>query len=172
MVKGLSQKVYGFLSEDVLLIHNKYLKWMQDLGPNFVESLCDFGTIHSDIFRITNVPKYRSFQYRLLQRGLVTNIQLNKWNNKPSDLCYYCKEFKETLVHLFFECQIVKGFWTEIGDYIKSKYHYQINMTAANIILNRVIEKKNHVINFLVLLAKQYIYSQRCLGTRLGDNWF
>ena len=46
-----------------MLIHNKYMKWKQELGTDLCESLCDFGKSHLDIFRTTNVAKYRSFQY-------------------------------------------------------------------------------------------------------------
>ena len=74
--KHLSRKVYKFLAEDVMLIHNKYMKWRSILGEEFDIGLYDFGLLHKDIYTIMNVAKFRSFQYRLLQRGLVTNTLL------------------------------------------------------------------------------------------------
>ena len=35
---------------------------------------------------------------------------------------------------------------------------------------NHLIDKKNHVVNFLCLIVKQYIYRQRCLDKKL--SWF
>ena len=83
--ESFSSKVYKYLSDDIIAVHSKYLKWMQDLGTNFCESLVEFGRLHLNIYKVTNVTKYRSFQYRLLQRGLVANIQLQKWGLIPSD---------------------------------------------------------------------------------------
>ena len=37
----------------------------------------------------------------------------------------------------------------------------------TNIIINRVVEKKSHVVNFLCLITKYFIYSQRCQGKKL-----
>ena len=75
---GLSQKIYKFILEDVIIMSNKYIKWRLELGESFCETLIDYRDEHINIYRTTNVPKYRSFQYRLLQRALVTNIQLEK----------------------------------------------------------------------------------------------
>ena len=112
--KSLSKKVYKFIGEDVMIIHNKYLKWRQDIGPDFDMGLVDFGSLHKDIYKLTNVPKYRSFHYRLLQRGLVTNIQLEKWGLKPSELCTFCGKEKETLTHMFYQCEIVSDLWRQV----------------------------------------------------------
>ena len=76
-----SQKVYQFLQEDVLIIQNKYVKWGQELSCPISDTLVEFGQHHKSLYAVTNVPKYRSFQYRLLQRALVTNIQLEKMGN-------------------------------------------------------------------------------------------
>ena len=37
-----------------------------------------------------------------------------------------------------------------------------------NIILNELVQKKGHVVNFLCLVTKQFIYSQRCLKRSLN----
>ena len=106
---GLAKRAYKNLEEDVLLIHNKYIKWRQDLGQEFPYGIIEFGKLHLDIFRITNIPKYRSFQYRLLQRGLVTNVHLFKWQMRQDELCTFCRTEVESMVHLFFECKVVKS---------------------------------------------------------------
>ena len=48
------------------MINNKYIKWVQELGSGFCEDVFKFGELHQDIYKVTNVAKYRSFQYRLL----------------------------------------------------------------------------------------------------------
>ena len=85
--KGVSSYIYKYLSGDEFILNNKYIKWIADLGPNFCESILDFAQLHSNIYRITNVAKYRSFQYKLLQRATITNIHLKEWNMLESELC-------------------------------------------------------------------------------------
>ena len=54
----LSRKVYKFLLDDAMLIHNKYIKWRIELGQSICEDLRDFTRVHQDIYRVTNVPKF------------------------------------------------------------------------------------------------------------------
>ena len=63
--KNVSNKVYRFLADDVLLIHSKYIKWIQELGSDFCDGICDFGQRHLDLYKVTNVTKYRNFQYQV-----------------------------------------------------------------------------------------------------------
>ena len=73
------------------------------------------------IYKITNVAKYRSFQYKLLQRGLVTDIQLAKWGIAQSELCNFCSEKTETVAHILFECSEVQSLWYQLQKYLEEK---------------------------------------------------
>ena len=165
---NFSKLVYNSMADDVLLIHRKYLKWLQDIGTEFCEGLIDFGLEHKNILKLTNVTKYRDFQYRLLQRGLVTNIDLHNWGLMDSNLCSTCMEQEESLVHLLVQCPTVQEFWTKFEEYIATTFPgVRISLTPRNIILSSVVPRntRNHrVINFLSLITKQYIYRQRCLN--------
>ena len=105
---------------------------------------------------------------RLLQRGLVTNIQLEKWGLVDTNLCSFCKIEKETLSHLFFQCNIVYQIWVQMEAYFVRKFGVQIEMNLLNVLLNRVCPIKSHVVNFICLIIKQYIYKQRCLKENLS----
>ena len=112
--------------------------------------------------------RYRSFQYRLLQRGIVTNVQLYQWNIVPSDLCYYCGRERETIIHLFWACENTTKLWDDYAEYIADRFGiYEPNLDVIAIITNRIVPLKNHVVNFLCLLVKQTIYAQRCLKKTL-----
>ena len=172
---SLSQKVYKALQDDVMLLHSKYLKWRQDLGPEFNCGLVEFGSHHLRLYTITNVPKFRSFQYRLLQRAIITNVQLHAWGITDSPNCYYCNQQEETLMHLLYRCPTVKLFWEKILEQIVSTYvqsQFEINFTETNVIFNNIVSKRNHIGNFICLLGKQYIYRQRCLKNSLDHVAF
>ena len=166
-LKKLTNKVYWYLAEDVMIIHNKYMKWRQELGEDFCQGLCDYGKKHLDVFKVTNVPKYRSFQYRLLQRGLVTNILLEKWKIIPSENCTFCHEVPETVCHMLYDCNVVYALWQDFVTYVLETYKLRVNLSVVNVMLNEVAPKGS-VINFLCLIIKQYVYSQRCLKKELS----
>ena len=161
---NLTQRIYTFLSEDVMVIHNKYIKWRVDLGMDLCNGLVEFGKMHMDIYSLTNNPKYRSFQYRLLQRGIVTNIQLCKWGIKDSENCYFCKQEPETIVHLLILCPVVQEIWLRFKQFVSEEFgNIIVELSPKNIMTNRVVKNKRDVINFMCLIVKQYIYSSRCL---------
>ena len=162
-IKGLSKRVYQFLSDDIMLVHGKYMKWRQDIDSDFCEGLWDFRRMFIDVYRVTNVPKYRSFQYRLLQRALVTNVELKKWGIVESDRCTFCELERETLKHLLFECKYVQSLWTQLVEFLQQNYCNQIlNLSISTVIFNKMVDIKGHVVNFVCLIAKQYVYRKRC----------
>ena len=170
--RKISRTVYSFLAEDVTLIHSKFIKWKLEVGDEMSDTLIDFGKKHLDIFKVTNIPKLRSFQYRILQRGLVTNIQLFKWDIKSSDLCSFCGVEQETYAHLFFHCEKVLPLWQGLTRYILERFgiNIQARLDVANVLCNQVMVDKRHVANLLCLLTKYYIYVQQCLNVSLSYN--
>ena len=166
---SFSRRMYKYLQQDCMEIHNKYMKWREELGPNWCEGLCDYASKHREMYRITNVPKFRSFQYRLLQRGLVTNIQLEKWKIINSDRCFFCSTEKETVVHLLYKCSEVRKLWSSIKIYLAEKFGMQEwSLNPTSVVLNDLVPQKYHVINFICLVTKQFIYKQKCLKLTLN----
>ena len=105
----------------------------------------------------------------MLQRALVTNVHLEKWGIVSSNLCHYCKEQPETLLHLFVECEVIKGFWSSFRDYVEHRFSIVTHISPEAIIFNRIV-KGYHIVNFMCLLAKHCIYSQKCLKKDLNMN--
>ena len=159
----LSRKIYRYISEDEFLIQNKYAKWQQEIGFELCENLCDFAKQHCRIYTVTNVLKYRSFQYRTLQRGLVTNIHLFRWGMIESENCTFCGKYKETTSHMLFLCEKVQVLWTQFYEYILKRFPaLPVDIGEREVILNQLVKNKNLVVNFMCLITKQYIYRQRC----------
>ena len=166
--RGIAKKVYKYLSEDVLLLHNKYIKWREELVEEFCESLCEYGLLHLDIYKVTNVTKYRSFQYRLNQRAIITNIQLFRWNRMESENCSFCALVPETLTHLLWACPVIQELWRMVFQFFQQELGLcEVKAFSKAVIFNQVVKGRSHVANFLCLVTKQYIYSQRCLGRNI-----
>ena len=118
---------------------------------------------------ITNVPKLRAFQYRLLMKGLVLNTHLFKWGYRDDNLCTMCEMQKETYLHLFFECRETKQLLTKVKEFCENICG-QIAINELTVIWNCVHNSPKHVSNLIVLITKQYIYAQRCKRKSLNFN--
>ena len=168
--KNLSSKVYKYIGDDATIVVDKYNKWEIDLGESIAEDIYAYGRLHQKVFTTTNVAKYRSFQYRMLQRALITNVQLEKWGIKPSSLCTFCKKEDESIVHLFFQCEYVQTLWSRVFEWIEDRYQVTfsyLNFTPSSIIKNELVQGASSVINFICLLTKYYIYTSKCLQNEL-----
>ena len=165
---NLASTVYKLISEDRMLLHPKFLKWRKELGSQYDDTLSDFTEHFKSIYKISNVAKYRSFQYRVLQRALVTNVQLHKWSLSTNEQCHFCKQYKETVSHMLFYCESVQPLWEKVIEYVHSLYNIVIHHNVQSVIMNTWVNGSGHVANFLCLLVKQYIYSQHCLNKPLS----
>ena len=60
------------------------------------------------------------FQMKLLYRILNTKSYLFKLNISDNELCNHCNR-KESILHVFVECNRVKDFWREIENLLQQK---------------------------------------------------
>ena len=58
----------------------------------------------------TKSTKLIIFQFKFLHRRLPTNSFLHKIAVKENDLCTFCKEETDTLLHLFWQCKVTSIF--------------------------------------------------------------
>ena len=58
------------------------------------------------------------FQYKILHRYLAVNVLLVKYKIHTNFLCTFCPETDETISHLFYNCVISYGFWTEFQQWL------------------------------------------------------
>jgi hypothetical protein len=110
-------------------------------------------------FKVTLDTKLRWFQYRVMHNIVPTNVWLQKVGLTNSDLCSFCKKEKETITHMFVECEKVVDFWQQVqtrynimdGLDIFSKVYGMLDCKNANYAL----------INHILIIVKKYIYKCR-----------
>ena len=108
---NVSNYVYWKLIKHSSMI-NKSKKWELELQCEIPYE--DFLRCFKDIYSVTNIAKYRSFQYRLLHRAIITNVDLKRWNIILSELCTFCGKEKEDYKHLFIYCEFVRNLWIQV----------------------------------------------------------
>ena len=101
------------------------------------------------------------FQFKLLHRRLSTNEFLKKNSFRQDDLCTFCKDEKESLIHLFWSCRVSRSFWQFFQDWL-DKNHLSLE---ANIPFSPalVLGLKTDCISntqqyFYFLVARYYIW--------------
>ena len=136
-------------------------KWSLETNSELNEE--QFMKCFRNLYITTNIPRMRSFQYRLLNRGLVTNIHLKKWKIKDTDMCTFCNEEPETYCHLFIMCKKIQSIWIKTESFMMEFDSEEIEFGKDAVILDKVVNKTNSVKNMICLMLKYYIYKQRCM---------
>ena len=157
-----TKQIYYELCYDMDVVCKKRDQWSSELGMTIDMEIFQQG--FKDVFLVTNIPKYRSFQYRLLHRGLVMNTHLFHWRIRNDNLCSFCLQEKETYSHFFVTCEKVKPIWIQAESFFNTLNEDNIHFDVDTVLWNRVItENASHCKNFMCLVIKQYLYKQRCL---------
>ena len=74
------------------------------------------------------------------------NVQLAGFGIIDSELCSFCLQQPETLMHCFLECKFVECFWNNIGDWISAKL--KVNIKLSSLINYSDFKKTVLIINF------------------------
>lgn len=129
-------------------------------------SIYDFQeTTWENIFKapytITNCTKLRWFQLQINHHVLTTNKFLHQIQIKESPLCTFCNNATETIQHLLWTCPKTQLFIKDLLDML-NELQVQVNITETEFIFNNFHTRVPVVLQFLLLLAKYFIYVSRC----------
>ena len=143
---------------------NEYLNhvartWYVKTGVD--KGATDYAKCFLNINLVTNITKLRDFQYRLLHNKIFCNDILIHWKKVDSNVCNLCHSEKQTIVHLMWDCRLVRPIWSKIEE-IFGTLDLSCTFELWRIITNLVHENPAHVCNFLVLVVKQLIYRMKC----------
>ena len=142
------------------------IKWENIFSVDF-----DWEEIFLKPIKTTPDTKLRWFQFRIIHRLLSTNSYLVKIKMASNDKCSFCKDYVETLTHLFWECSYVQNFWTSLSDMLLEKCYHICNLTFTPELV--IFGCKNNfisddVFDLIILLAKFHIY--KCKLTAVTPN--
>ena len=136
-------------------IFEKWNNFIPNHDPNW-------ANIFSLAFKCAIDSKTRNFHFKFLHRIIATNDFLCKLGIIDNNKCTFCDEEVETLEHIFFDCNIVKTFWDQFTNWIRSKTLIDVEYSKENIFLGFNVNNPPLAINNLILLAKQFIYRCKC----------
>jgi hypothetical protein len=132
-------------------------KWEKEVLTAIV--IEDWSFIYCIPFSATKYTSLHNFQYKLIHRILITNFFLYKCALKESELC---TETKESLVHIFGECNYVRNIWLAIVNFLKI-CGVSLPCNAKDIIIGLTEHSSAQgTINNVLIILKYYIYVCRC----------
>ena len=162
------REAYNLLIDD----SNNFVKyghrWVSlGLNVDFVK----YQQVFQDLHSVIKVSKLRDFQYQLLLNKITTNCDLKKWKLRETDSCTLCEQYPETALHLFYQCMHVQPIIQKIINMSNENAQNTV-ATVEAFIFNQVATPRNHIVNFLTVFTKQYVYCKCCNGLRLNiTNW-
>ena len=113
----------------------------------------------------TKSTKIIIFQFKFLHRRLPTNSFLHKIAIKDNDLCTFCQEETDTLLHLFWQCKVTSLFWGTFFQWLQScsliqKGNHLVMTTALGLKPDSSNTKLQ--INFSCLMSRYHIW--KCIS--------
>ena len=149
---------------DVFIRNLKYKqnykdKWKSSLDLDIDDN--DWNLINMNVTKITQDTTLRWLQYRIIHRCIGTNNMLFRFNMLSSNLCTFCNENPETILHLFCDCKHVEKFWKDLELWLFRNCNIQITFSKNDICLMKKMYKNQHLFNLIIILAKKHIYKQK-----------
>ena len=137
---------------------NKWLTDCQITRSNFI----NWKVVYKLPFSCTKISKLIIFQFKLLQGRLATNNFLNKIGIRPDDHCTFCRDERESLIHLFWSCRETNFFWKNFQDLliknlISLKPNSSLSSAAVLGLKANFFSKTKQYFYFLV--ARYYIWT-------------
>jgi hypothetical protein len=74
---------------------------------------------------------------------------------KNSDLCNFCKNASDSILHFIWLCQVIKLLWNRIQTWLEEMFDIPIEFNMANIVFNtNVNECPFEIIEFVMLFTQ------------------
>ena len=110
-------------------------------------------------FKLTKNTKLSMFQFKINHHILYTRDKLFEAKITDIDSCHVC-ESKQTLEHLFVECQHVHSFWNLFTSWWNDDNSPSVSLTNSDKIYGYLPENRSfHTFNLCLIVARFYIYT-------------
>ena len=141
--------------------HNVCLKYGNDTFiPPISKMMNIYGehdiqwdTVFVRIHKLLPDVKSKEFQYKFVNDALVNKYWLHKWKISENDLCRWCKSEQENIVHVFWECPIIRQFWDDFSKNFDKLLSNKIDLSLV------LLGHDNELICQLIVIAKRFIYT-------------
>lgn len=168
LYESFSGKTTKQTYEKIITDKNQFLdivcKWNHKLDKHITRE--ELSECFLNIPKLVMDVKMRNFQFRFLHRAIFCAKILHKWKIVDSPRCFYCGDEYETIDHLFYYCHVTRRFWELFQSWYESVTNTEITLTKDLIFLSN--DPVTPLINTLLIIAKQFIFSRRIAERELN----
>ena len=157
---------YKHLIQGVNVNDKNRIKWEHELQAIMVEER--WSKLYEYTRQVTLSTKLRIFQYRIINRYLVTNKLVAIWDSMVKKECTFCEQEEESIIHLIYSCKYVQKLWKTLQRWLKHFCALDIELDNVKVTFNIYRGVNEMLINTLILITKYYIYVQRCYKKKLN----
>ncbi len=86
------------------------------------------------------------------------------------ETCSFCKSNKESLVHVFLECEYVKDFWSSLQLFWNTHTNSRVTLDTTGILFG--FPSRFRLLNHFLLLGKRHIFLSSLHGNNLSIDTF
>ena len=109
---------------------------------------------------------FSSFQFKLFHRKIATNDYLYKIGISLTDICTFCEQNTESLIHLFWDCKYVQNVWQKIQHWlIQHQIKPQDFPLTLSTCLGLVDSTEDILLQHALLIGRYHIYSSKIKKT-------
>ena len=72
-------------------------------------------------------------QFKFLHGRIATDVFLFKIQAADTDLCCFCQETQETLIHFFWDCPVTRALWNSAKDFL-----VLVDLMETSVILEKI----------------------------------
>ena len=151
-------------------IRNREQKWNETLGRTLGIDFWDRCYENTNQIFFNNRLKW--LQYQIIRGTLKTNRIISKFAQGVTNNCTFCNLQNESIIHLFWECQIVQNFIRNISQYFlvhDNRFYFQHSLKTFIFNSTGPIVSP---INIAALYMKQFIWISRCRNKPLNETHF
>ncbi len=159
-IKGKISEFYNILSQGGLSSFQTLMKTWEELGMSFEENTW------LNICERTHFPftsnKVKEANFKFIHKLYLTPIKMHKISKDISSKCPRCKRTDGTFVHMFWECNLLIGFWKSIHSFTQSVLETKFDLSPSLYLLNDTLDlqldrKKCRVLITITYFAKKCI---------------
>ena len=145
-------------------------RWETSLGN--IQGVHFWNRCYRNASKIFFNAKLKWFYYQTVRGCLKTNRIVCKIKRNVQKECTFCGINTETIMHLFWECTLVKPFIMDCIQYAQTSMEPFYHNYSRNQFLFGLSEDICSPKNYYALHIRYYIWIQRCLKTILNINGF
>ena len=125
--------------------------------------------IYTNYEKLLRDTTLKNVQFKITHRIVACNYNLEIWRIRTNNRCEYCDEI-DTIEHMLIHCKEAYTFWERIFNWWATNMNVWFEVGTYEILFgipNENDENIVHQLNFVIIIAKYYVYKHKKAGTAL-----